>query len=327
MADKKSTESKSEYFPNLGEFLANQEMEQALKEDDGSDWEKKEKEIEQAFTVLSNREEQKKKLRQRKDMSEGFRPKEPEAFGGYPWWADPRLEKPALHPPTFDYPQNYSIGKVPRKETLRDALSDAPKFLLAGIHEWTKDGVEAGKQIGEMIAKEAKEAETDIKEFVSYLKILEDPLPAKAFIGYLADSAKARIKAGLNPTQAEVDAQRTFTPLDDNPFTGEPLITDQHIEVLDKFIRNTNTNEWENSDKGKGWSSLDLLADKYKPLLAKDPKLRAMAWTLGKVSFKKDPKTNTITYADRYDFGDKEIIGPSVAPEFTIKGPTKKTEI
>ena len=57
-----------------------------------------------------------------------------------------------------------------------------------------------------MIAKEAKEAETDIKEFVSYLKILEDPLPAKAFIGYLADSAKARIKAGLNPTQAEVDA-------------------------------------------------------------------------------------------------------------------------
>ena len=48
-----------------------------------------------------------------------------------------------------------------------------------------------------------------------------------------------------------------------------------------------------------------------------------MAWTLGKVSFKQDPKTNTITYADRYDFDKKEaaktkgIVGPSKAPEFT----------
>ena len=318
-----ATESKSKYFHSLGELQADQEMEQALKDDDGSDWKKKQEEIEQAFKVLSDREEQKKKLKERKEMSDGFRPKEPNAFVDAPHYDDPRLEKPALQLPAFDKPQDYSIGKVPGEMDV-----DAPNsFLLAGIHEWVKDGVEAGKQLGEVIAKEAKEAETDIKEFVSYLKILEDPLPAKAFIGYLADSAKARIKAGLNPTQAEVDAQRTFTPLDDNPFTGEPLITDQHIEVLDKFIRNTNTNEWENSDKGKGWSSLDLLADKYKPLLAKDPKLRAMAWTLGKVSFKKDPKTNTITYADRYDFGDKEIIGPSVAPEFTIKGPTKKTEI
>jgi len=32
---------------------------------------------------------------------------------------------------------------------------DAPNsFLLAGIHEWTKDGIEAGKQLGEVIAKE-----------------------------------------------------------------------------------------------------------------------------------------------------------------------------
>ena len=52
-----ATESKSKYFHSLGELQADQEMEQALKDDDGSDWKKKQEEIEQAFKVLSDREE------------------------------------------------------------------------------------------------------------------------------------------------------------------------------------------------------------------------------------------------------------------------------
>ena len=159
------------------------------------------------------------------------------------------------------------------------------------------------------------------------LRTFKDPLPLNAFIGYLADSAKARIKSEvieqihpLKPvSQADVDYQRTFDP--------KSLIESKHKEALDTFIRNTNPNEWKKSDKGKGWSSLDLLADKYKPLRDKDTSLWAIAKTLGKVSFKKDPKTNTITYADNYGFGDNEIIGPSEGPEFTIKGPPKRTEI
>ena len=145
-----ATESKSKYFHSLGELQADQEMEQALKDDDGSDWKKKQEEIEQAFKVLSDREEQKKKLKQRKDMSDGFRPKESDAIVDAPHYKDPRLEKPALQLPAFDNPQDYSIGTVPAETDV-----DAPNsFLLAGIHEWTKDGVEAGKQIGDMIAKE-----------------------------------------------------------------------------------------------------------------------------------------------------------------------------
>ena len=129
-------ELRKTYFETrIGELQANQAMEQALKEDDGSDWQKKEKAVEQAFKVLSDREQQKKKLKQRQGMSDGFRPNAPDAFGGYPWYGDPRLEKPALHPPTFDYPQNYSIGKVPRNETLQDALSDAPPWTLAKLGE------------------------------------------------------------------------------------------------------------------------------------------------------------------------------------------------
>jgi len=205
--------------------------------------------------------------------------------------------------------------RFPNTLTTEDT-QETDSFLTAGIFEWIKDPKATAFKIGEVIAKEAKETETDIKEFVRYLKILEDPLPAYSFIGYLADSAKARIKAGLNPTQAEVDAQRTFTP--------ESLMTAQHMETLDFFVRKAK-NDWKGGpkDKDSNWNSLNLLDKKYEPLLDQDPKLRAMAWTLGKVSFKQDPKTNTITYADRYDFDKKEaaktkgIVGPSKAPEFT----------
>ena len=145
-----ATESKSKYFHSLGELQADQEVEQALK--DNPDWLQKQKEIEQAFKVLSDREQQKKKLKQRKDMSDGFRPKESDAFVDAPHYKDPRLEKPALQLPAFDKPQDYSIGKVPSLNSPDSEASNS--FLLAGIHEWVKDGVEAGKQLGEVIAKE-----------------------------------------------------------------------------------------------------------------------------------------------------------------------------
>ena len=159
------------------------------------------------------------------------------------------------------------------------------------------------------------------------LLTFKDPLPAIAFKDYLVDSAKARMKAVEKlgpaskkseigpPSQADVDAQRTFDP--------KSLIKSKHIEALDKFIRN-HEKEAEKPKKEGDWFSINLKAKKYKPLLDKDTSLWAIANTLGKVRFKHDPKTNTITYADRYDFGDNEVIGSSVAPEFTIKGPTKK---
>ena len=145
-----ATESKSKYFHSLGELQADQEMEQALKDDDGSDWKKKQEEIEQAFKVLSDREEQKKKLKQRKDMSDGFRPKESDAFVDAPHYKDPRLEKPALQLPAFDNPQDYSIGTVPAETDV-----DAPNsFLLAGIFKWIKDPKAAATEIGGIVAKE-----------------------------------------------------------------------------------------------------------------------------------------------------------------------------
>ena len=173
---------------------------------------------------------------------------------------------------------------------------------------------------------DAKDLSRWLLNFDSLETFKDSFMPWLALKDYLVDSAKARMKAvekrGIQtkgfkgpPSQADVDAQRTFDP--------KSLIKSKHIEALDKFIRN-HEKEAEKPKKEGDWFSINLKAKKYKPLLDKDTSLWAIANTLGKVRFKHDPKTNTITYADRYDFGDNEVIGPSVAPEFTIKGPTKK---
>jgi len=209
-------------------------------------------------------------------------------------------------------PIDFTVMPQPNEPSIWENLTNNATKVF---EEFTKDIENAMQKIGSL-----KINPEDL------LRTFKDPLPAIAFKDYLVDSAKARMKAvekrGIQtkgfkgpPSQADVDAQRTFDP--------KSLIKSKHIEALDKFIRN-HEKEAEKPKKEGDWFSINLKAKKYKPLLDKDTSLWAIANTLGKVRFKHDPKTNTITYADRYDFGDNEVIGPSVAPEFTIKGPTKK---
>jgi len=383
-----ATESKSKYFHSLGELQADQEMEQALKEDDGSDWKKKQEEIEQAFKVLSDREEQKKKLKQRKDMSDGFRPKESDAIVDAPHYKDPRLEKPALQLPAFDKPQDYSIGKVPSLNSPDSEASNS--FLLAGIHEWVKDGIEAGKQLGEVIISEDvwdrfgkpvdfnintgfpnEQDRVDAKEdgwkqwlnldsygrgFGEDLETLKDTvMPWLALKDYLVDSATARIKAGLNPTQAEVDAQRTFKPTSQM----EP----RHKEALDRVVRETDFKDWKMSTKSKKewndnkkegesfenyfkrigktpWYSLDLNKKitvngikhfKYADQWDKDPALFAMSKLVGKFNFQVNPNLlpdeggnltkSQIKYEDQYDFAgtDEDTYLKDLSDFFGLK--------
>jgi len=366
---KKKTESKSKYFHSLGELQADQEMEQALK--DNPDWLQKQKAIEQAFKDLNEREQQKKKLQQRKDMSDGFRPKESDVV----FEDDPRLEKPILHPPAFDNPQDYSIDRVPAEMDV-----DAPNsFLLAGIHEWVKDGVEAGKKIGEVIFSEqakvnkaafekidfnintgfpkqiqdeqdrvdAKDLSRWLLNFDSLETFKDSFMPWLALKDYLVDSAKARMKAvekrGIQtkgftgpPSQAEVDAQRTFKP--------SSHMKIRHKEALDRFVRETgfkdkeksteSKKEWDDNKKegesfenyfkriGKTpWYSLDLNKTitvngvehfKYADQWDKNPALFALSKLLGKFNFQVNPNLlpdeggnltqSEVKYKDAYDF-------------------------
>jgi hypothetical protein len=48
-----------------------------------------------------------------------------------------------------------------------------------------------------------------------------------------------------------------------------------------------------------------------------------MAKTLGKVYFKIDPKTDRITYSDKYDFKGGYGLGPSEGPEDIFTNPKK----
>ena len=151
--------------------------------------------------------------------------------------------------------------RFPNTHTTEDTQA-TDSFLTAGIFEWIKDPKATAFKIGEAIAKEAKQNEVDTKDFIRSLKMIEDLTPFKAILGYLEDSVKARMKAGLNPglhtpfskpigallplTQAEVDAQRTFKA---SSVMGE----DNRIyqEALDRFVRETGFKDKEKSTESK----------------------------------------------------------------------------
>ena len=262
--------------------------------------------------------------------------------------------------------------RFPNTHTTEDTQA-TDSFLTAGIFEWIKDPKATAFKIGEVIVKEAKQAEVDVKDYMRYLKLLEDPMPLKAMMGYLEDSAKARMKAVEklgsatkkseigSPTQAEVDAQRTFKA---SSVMGE----DKHIyqEALDKFVRDVgfqdkepshkSVKEWKKNRKkdesfenyfkriGKTpWYSLDLNKKttvngikqyKYADQLDKSTPLFAMSQAVGKFSFKVDPnlwkdkenKSNlsVIEYEDSYDFaGTDADTHLQTMSEYGFLGPSK----
>jgi len=101
------------------------------------------------------------------------------------------------------------------------------------------------------------------------------------------------------------------------------MFEQKHYDALDNFIQ-TNPLDWHKpTSKKPGWSSIDINAPKYKNLRDKDPSLEAMAKTLGKVYFKIDPKTDRITYSDKYDFKGGYGLGPSEGPEDIFTNPKK----
>ena len=71
--------------------------------------------------------------------------------------------------------------RFPNTLTTEDT-QETDSFLTAGIFEWIKDPKATAFKIGEVIAKEAKEAEVDVKDYMRYLKLLEDPMPLKAMM-------------------------------------------------------------------------------------------------------------------------------------------------
>ena len=295
-----ATESKSKYFHSLGELQADQEMEQALKDDDGSDWKKKQEEIEQAFKVLSDREEQKKKLKERKNMSDGFRPKEPNAFVDAPHYDDPRLEKPALQLPAFDKPQDYSIGKVPDKMDV-----DAPNsFLLAGIHEWTKDGIEAGKQIGEVIAKEAKELEDSLpNKTADYLEAV------KMFVPHvLRHQISTSLSQAPQPEITEKDFREKDLKILKEVLSRPHLISPKPDNMPKD---NDEIREW----KKQGYKYIKL-QDQPKRGTSVDDKDRelpkSLTATIGGMWYKQN-EDGTINIRDRYDFDPKDLSFPNIA--------------
>ena len=141
----------------------------------------------------------------------------------------------------------------------------------------------------------------------------DDPLPVKALLYYLTDSAQAHFKSMFG---GETDLYRTFEP--------SSMFKQKHYDALDNFIR-TNQPDWEPGGK-PGWSSIDINADKYNNLRDKDSPLWAMANTVGKVDFKIDPKTDRITYSDSYDFAegvDVGALGPSEGQPYKFTNPKK----
>ena len=293
-----ATESKSKYFHSLGELQADQEMEQALKDDDGSDWKKKQEEIEQAFKVLSDREEQKKKLKQRKDMSDGFRPKESDAV----FEDDPRLEKPILHPPAFDKPQDYSIDRVPSLNSPDSEASNS--FLLAGIHEWVKDGVEAGKQLGEVIAKEAKELEDSLpNKTADYLEAV------KMFVPHvLRHQISTSLSQAPQPEITEKDFREKDLKILKEVLSRPHLISPKPDNMPKD---NDEIREW----KKQGYKYIKL-QDQPKRGTSVDDKDRelpkSLTATIGGMWYKQN-EDGTINIRDRYDFDPKDLSFPNIA--------------
>ena len=243
--------------------------------------------------------------------------------------------------------------RFPNTHTTEDTQA-TDSFLTAGIFEWIKDPKATAFKIGEAIAKEAKQNEVDTKDFIRSLKMIEDLTPFKAILGYLEDSVKARMKAVEklgpakkkseigSPTQAEVDAQRTFKASSVMGEKGE----DKRIyqEALDSFVRKTgfkdkeksteSKKEWEQNRKkdesfenyfkriGKTpWYSLDLNKKitengiekyKYTDQLDKSTPLYSMSKLVGKFNFQVNPNLlpdedgnltqSQIKYKDAYDF-------------------------
>ena len=226
--------------------------------------------------------------------------------------------------------------------------------IVGGVNLWLQDVKNYGTKIGEILATEAKQANVDTKDFIRNLKMIEDLTPFKAILGYLEDSVKARMKAVEklgpakkkseigSPTQAEVDAQRTFKASSVMGEKGE----DKRIyqEALDSFVRKTgfkdkeksteSKKEWEQNRKkdesfenyfkriGKTpWYSLDLNKKitengiekyKYTDQLDKSTPLYSMSKLVGKFNFQVNPNLfpdedrnltqSQIRYKDQYDF-------------------------
>ena len=204
--------------------------------------------------------------------------------------------------------------------------ADNSNSWIDNIFNWVGNPEKFVETLTETVSKEIADTLKEYKaeeRIEDLLRLKDDFLPAKALLYYSIDSAKARMKASAlkfsghgkytpSLSQKEVDDQRTFK--------ADTLMSPQHMETLDFFVRKAGkVNEWKPSRKGKDWYSINLLDKRYKPLLDKDDKLWAMAKTLGRVDFKKDPITNTITYADKYDYDEnyEGFLGPSEGPEFT----------
>ena len=245
--------------------------------------------------------------------------------------------------------------------------------IVGGVNLWLQDVKNYGTKIGEILATEAKQANVDTKDFIRNLKMIEDLTPFKAILGYLEDSVKARMKAVEklgpakkkseigSPTQAEVDAQRTFKA---SSVMGE----DNRIyqEALDRFVRETgfkdkeksteSKKEWyDNKKEGESfenyfkrigktpWYSLDLNKKitengiekyKYADQLDKSTPLYSMSKLVGKFNFQVNPNLfpdedrnltqSQIRYKDQYDFaGTKADTHLTGLSKFFHLGPSE----
>jgi GH24 family phage-related lysozyme (muramidase) len=178
--------------------------------------------------------------------------------------------------------------------------------------------------------------ENTLKTYTEF-PLYGSPLPFKALIHYLTDSAKSHLISMLGPDEALVplfgtknippDVHRTFEP--------SSMFEQKHYDALEKFIID-NEDDWHTnpSDPGEsrkpGWFSINLDDDKYQKLRDKDSPLWDMSKTVGTVDFKVDPDTKKITYSDRYDFKgsdfhkDRPLLGTSTGPEYQFTNPRNK---
>ena len=217
-----------------------------------------------------------------------------------------------------------------------ESKTDNSNSWIDNIFNWVANPIRFSKEIEKEIiddirnSKEATRPDGSSTTLGLARLAFEDSLPAKALLGYIADSAKANIKASAlkfsghgkytpSPSQEEVDAQRDFDP--------SSMFTKEHIDALNTFVQK------HMNDKGSdpltkiplvglhrdGKRSIDLSLNAFRKEVSANPLLGAMASTVGTIKFTLDPTgTKPDKYFDEYGFNKaRKIAG------FLPVGPSK----
>ena len=225
-----------------------------------------------------------------------------------------------------------------------ESKTDNSNSWIDNIFNWVANPIRFSKEIEEEIIEDIQQWTIEQKEATRpdgssttlglARLVFEDSLPAKALLGYIADSAKANIKASVlkfsghgkytpSPSQEEVDAQRDFDP--------SSMFTKEHIDALNTFVQK------HMNDKGvdpltkkilvgkekDGKRSIDLSLNTFRKEVSANPLLGAMASTVGTVRFTLDPTgTKPDEYFDEYGWNKARKIagflpvGPSEGRQY-----------